>query len=284
MSSDWRRKFRFGIGLCILIAATACSSTRKAVREPIKEQGETFLIEQLKHHELEFQSFSAHFNATYSTGPDETSVSGTLRIHHDSIIWISITPALRLEAIRLELTPDSIKYLNRLNTTYLIKDFSYISQLINKSLDYDMAQAFLLGNDFSLYETNKFRASIDNMQYKLSTTDRRKIRRTVRRNNDNISIPIQWIWLDPENFKISKVLLKEAERDSRKFLATYSEFENINNQLIPTRMEFNAETEAETVSIVINYSKIQIDQDLTFPFRIPDSYNEIKELHFKKKR
>jgi len=269
----------------ILILATgytACTGTRKAVRAPIKEEGTEFLINKLQENELKFNQFSAKFNVTYQVDGKKTSVSGNLRIDYDSIIWISISPALGLEAVRFMLTTDSIKYLNRLSKTFLSQDFLYINQLLNKTMDYDMAQSFLIGNDFSLYESNSFKASIDNQQYKLNTIDRRKIRRFVRHSEDDISIPIQSIWLDPENFKISKVLIKEAERDNRKFIATYGEFNNIEGRLIPSDLEFNIETEVNKVKIKIRYSNIQFEQDQTYPFRIPENYTEIKDLQSKK--
>ena len=261
----------------------ACTASRKAVREPIKEEGAEFLTNKLKDHELKFHQFSAKFNVTYQVDRKKTTVSGNLRIGYDSIIWISITPALGIEAVRFMLTPDSIKYLNRLNNTYFVRDFSYINHLLNKTLDYDMAQAFLIGNDFSLYESNSFKASVENQQYKLNTVNRRKLRRYVRRSEDDISIPIQSIWLDPENFKISKVLLKEAERDSRKFVATYDEFSDVDGKLIPTKLDFQVETDDKKIRIQITYSRIQLDQEQTYPFRIPESYTEIEDLQTKNK-
>jgi len=140
---------QFLIILALAASLPACTGSRKAVREPIKEEGAEFLTSKLKEHELKFQQLSAKFNVTYQVDQKKTNVSGNLRIDYDSIIWISITPALGIEAVRFMLTPDSIKYINRLSNTYLVKDFAYINQLLNKTLDYDMAQAFLIGNDFS---------------------------------------------------------------------------------------------------------------------------------------
>jgi len=274
---------RLTVLLFVGISLVACTGSRKAVREPIREQGADFLVNKLKEHELTFNQFSAKFSATYEADKKKSTVSGNLRIEHDSIIWISITPALGIEAVRFMLTPDSIKYINRLSNTYLLQGFSYINQLLNKTLDYDMAQSFLTGNDFSLYESNSFRASIENQQYKLSTTDRRKLRRYVRRSEDDISIPIQSIWLDPESFKISKVLLKEADRDSRRFLATYSEFQDIDTKIIPSNLDFRVETVDKKVRIRISYSKIQLDQEQTYSFRVPGNYTEIKDLQPDKK-
>ena len=274
--------FQFGIAIIILAVFSSCTGSRKAVRETIKEQGDEYLMNKLKEHEFKFNQFSAKFNVTYQVNRKKTTVSGNLRIEKDSIIWISITPALGIEAVRFMLTPDSIKFINRINNTYFVHEFTYINQLLNKTLDYDMAQAFLIGNDFSLYESNTFKASIENQQYKLSTINRRKLRRFVRRSDDDISIPIQSIWLDPESYKVSKVLLKEAERDSRKFQANYSEFEKIDEEFIPTKLEFKVETVDKKVNIKINYSKIQINQNQTYPFRIPEKYTEMQELQPKK--
>ena len=273
---------QFGIAIIFLAAFSSCTASRKAVREPIKEQGDEFLLKKLKEHELKFDQFSAKFNVTYQVDRKKTTVSGNLRIEHDSIIWISITPALGIEAVRFMLSPDSIKFINRLSNTYFVHDFAYINQLLNKTLDYDMAQAFLIGNDFSLYESNTFKATVDNQVYKLSTTNRRKLRRFVRCSEDDISIPLQSIWLDPESFKVSKVLLKEAERDSRKFQANYAEFVQVNEEFIPTNLEFKVETVDKKINIKIKYSKIQINQNQTYPFRIPENYTKIKELQHQK--
>ena len=77
-------------------------------------------------------------------------------------------------------------------------------------------------------------------------------------------------------------MLKEAERDSRKFQANYAEFEKVMEELIPTILEFRVETDEKKISIKIKYSKIQLNQDQTYPFRIPESYTETKELQPKK--
>ncbi len=265
------------------IGISACTGSRKAVRAPIKEQGAEYLVGKLKGNELKFHQFSAKFSATYTVDQKKTNVSGNLRIAYDSIIWIAITPALGIEAVRFMLTPDSIKYLNRLDNTFLVQNFSYINQLLNKTLDYDMAQSFLTGNDFSLYESNTFKASVENQQYKLNTENRRKIRRAVRHSEEEISIPLQTIWLDPETFKISKVLLKEAERDNRKFIATYEGFEDVGGKMIPSILDFKIETSEKKVRIKIVFTKMQIDQDLTFPFKIPENYKELKDLQPVKK-
>jgi len=281
-SQRQNRSIYFTINLiALLLLSVSCTTSRKAIREPLMEEGAEFLINKLKENELKFSTLSAKFTAVYAHDRKKTNLSGQLRIKRDSMIWISITPMMGIEMARFMLTPDSIKYLNRINSTSLSKDFKFINQLLNKTLDFDMAQAFLTGNDFSLYETNTFRAGIDNQEYRLSTSNRRKLKRHVRRSEDEISIPLQSIWLDPESFKILRVVLKEAERDSRKFTAEYSGFELSGEQQMPALLDYRIETDDEKIRIRIEYSKLQLDQDLSFPFSVPEGYTAIETIEFK---
>lgn len=276
-----RLSYLLGGILPLILLSAGCTTSRKAIREPLKEQGADYLINKLKDNELKFNTLSAKFTAVYARDRKKTNLSGQLRIKRDSMIWISVTPMLGIEMARFLLTPDSIKYLNRINATYLAKDFKFINQLFNKTLDFDMAQAFLTGNDFSLYETNTFRAGIENHEYRLSTSNRRKLKRYVRRSDDEISIPLQSIWLDPVSFKIMRVVLKEAERDSRKFTAEYAGFEMSGEQQIPALLDYKIETDKEKIRIRIEFSKLALDQELSFPFSVPDDYTAIESIEVK---
>jgi hypothetical protein len=265
--------------VCFTIFLLAsCTSARHIIKAPLKEQGSDYLFGQLKNSEIHFNELSAKFSAEYTNDKKTTSFSGQIRIKHDSLIWISISPVLGIEMLRVMLTNDSVKYINRISSTYFLRDFNYMNRLLNKALDFDMVQAFLLGNDFSFYENGKFKAGIDNGLYKLSTAERHKLKKYLRHNETIDNIPIQHIWLDPENFKISQVVIKEIEKDSRKFEANYSDFEDINGQLFPTNLSFAIETGESKVSIKVSYSKIVIDQHQNFPFRIPENYQAIEEI------
>lgn len=274
-------RFPAGIWFFLTIVLTilaGCTASKKVIKAPLKEEGEMYLLQKLKDNELKFNTLSAKFEADYIYEKNKTTVSGQLRILHDSIIWLSVTPALGIEMVRFVLTPDSIFYLNRINNTYLEKPFSFINELLNKAIDFDMAQSFLIGNDFALYETGNFKATIDKDEYRLNTQERRKIRKYVRRGEKDVTIPIQSIWLNPETFKISRVMLKEADRDPRKFTATYSLMQNIDNQLVPGNLEFIAETIDKNIKIKIGYSRIVIDQEITVPYKVPANYEKVETL------
>lgn len=264
-------------GITLLIAGS-CSSTKRLIKEPLKEQGAEYLFENLKQNELKYNYFSARFSASFRQNKNSNSFSGQIRIHKDSLIWISISPALGIEMARVLISNDSVKYMNRIENTYFISDFNYINSLINSTLDFDMLQAFLTGNDFSFYENSSFKASIDNREYKLVTTERRKLKKYLR-YNQHISIPLQNIWLNPDNFKITRVLVKEVNQSGRKLEGRY-EYQMSEGQLVPFHLNFQLETaeNKNTVEIKVDYSKVNTGETLQFPFRIPEKYNRVNKF------
>ena len=267
----------FGLMLIsFLFIVSACSVSKRTIKAPLKEQGAEYLFQNLKSHELKYDFLSARFSASFSQNKKSTTFSGQIRIQRDSSIWISISPIMGIEMVRVLITPDSIKYMNRIDKSYFIDNFDYINTLINSTLDYDMLQSFLTGNDFSFYENSSFRAGIDNQEYKLITTNRKKLKKYVR-HNEEISIPIQNIWLNAETFKISKVLIRELTPNARKLEGVY-EYSMNEGQLMPVKVRFDLETMDHKNTIEMDYSKISLSNDLRFPFTIPDKYRRVSKF------
>ena len=267
----------FSLLLIFSVLITAgCSTSKRTIKAPLKEQGADYLFENLKSHELKYDFLTARFSATFSQNKKNTSFSGQIRIQRDSAIWISISPIMGIEMVRVMITNDSIKYMNRIDNSYFTGNFDYINTLINSTLDYDMLQSFLTGNDFSFYESSSFRAGIENQEYKLITTNRRKLKKYVR-HNEEINIPLQNIWLNPETFKISKVLIRELIPNGRKLEGVY-EYSMNEGQLMPAKVHFALETLDNKNTIEVDYSKISLANDLRFPFTIPGKYKRVSRF------
>jgi hypothetical protein len=253
----------------------SCNPQKKVYKTPIKEEGADFLFGKLKDNEFKFTGFSAKFSADYKNNGDKKSLDGQIRILHDSIIWITITPVLGIEVMRIMISQDSVKFINRMNNTYFTGDYRYVNNFLNTNIDFDLLQSFLTGNDLSFYENGKFKASLDKGQYKLSTAERTKLKKFVRNNQENLRILIQNIWIDPVTFKISRADVKEIRRENIKLEAGYSEYEKIEEQLFPKVMNFEIFADNK-IDVNVQFSKININSPLTFPFKIPQTYKQIK--------
>ncbi len=263
--------------ILLLIIGTSCKTTRKIIKEPLKAAGSVYLFDQLKANELKFDYFNAKFNLDYIYNKKKTEFKGQIRIKKDSMIWVSFSPALGIEAARLLITNDSVKFINRINKTYFEGDYKYLNQYLETNVDFDILQAIIIGNDLSHYENNKFRASVDNKFYKLSTAARSKLKKFVRKHEMEPKVFIQSILMSPDNFKISKLSLKEIKKENKKLEASYSRFTEIDEQLFPKSINFDLQAENK-INVEMIYSKIDINEKLNFPFNVPRKYQLITIL------
>mgnify|MGYP001766475504 CR=1 FL=1 len=261
--------------MAAVLLLSSCRSSRPLIKAPLKEEGPDYLYAQLKENELKFDWLSLKFDASYTQKRNTTDFKGQVRIRKDSLIWITITPALGIEMFRMVITNDSVKYVNRLNKDYFVGDYELVSRFLQIHVDFDILQSIILGNDFQFYENNNFRASIDNLDYKLSTTGRRKIKRAAEEANDDPVTLLQNIWLDPDSYKIKKIDLKEYLKDNRKLEAYYGEFQALESQIYPSSIKYNILAD-DLLKISISYNKVTLNEPMAFPFSIPENYEQIK--------
>lgn len=252
----------------------SCSSKRSMYKAPIKNEGAAYLISQLQDHQLKYDTFGAKFSLHYSGDKEKTSFKGNIRIKRDSMIWISIAPVMGIEIARILITPDSAKVIDRAHKSYFTESYNYVNRYLNHALDFDMLQALLIGNDFSFYEKTEWNTSIEGGLYKLATADRRKLKKYAR-DNQVTEIPIQNTWLDPHSFKIKKIMVKEIQPGkSRKLTAQYGEYYVVNSQRIPLHAEFDVRAD-ENITIMLDYSRVKIDEKMKFPFHISSKYKRL---------
>ncbi len=253
----------------------SCNPQKKIIKAPIKEKGADYLFQNLKQNELKYDWFTAKFSASYENKGESNSFNGQIRILHDSVIWLSFSPLLGIEVFRIIITPDSVKFINRINNTFFIGDYNYVNKFLRTNIDFDILQSFLIGNDLSFYEDGKFRASLDGGLYKLSTAERMKLKKFVRNSQEPLRILIQNIWIDPESFKITRADVKEIGKQNLKLEATYSVFEKIENQLFPKEISFDIYAD-NNIHVSVEFNRININMPQLFPFKIPPSYRQIK--------
>lgn len=252
----------------------SCSPARKTLKVPVKKETAEFLVQKLKENELHYSWLSAKFSADYENNGKENSFSGQIRIRKDSLIWISLTPLLGIEAVRLIITRDSVKMINRLNDTYFTGDYNLINKFLDANIDYDLLQAFLLGNDLGNYESEKFRACVEDGRYKLANGERKKMNGLNKNSSENQRVFLHDIWLDPVSFKITRASIKETGKENTRLESAYGPFETVDNQILPLKSDYTISA-AHTIRVNVEFSKINLDKPQQFPFKIPSNYTPL---------
>jgi hypothetical protein len=269
----------YAIALLLLFTSLSffsCKTSRHhELVQPIKEQGPDYLFAQMKKSEFNYKTLSLKFSAEVESNGENNSFSGNIYLVKDSLMWISIQK-FGLEAVRLLITNDSAKMINRINKTYFVSNFEKVNELFKTDFDFDILQSVLTGNDFTYYEGDVFKASIELKWYHLSTLGRQKIKKYVKSEKEYSMVLIEDLWLDATTFKIVKTTLKEIKtQDKRKIECNYSEFLTLGDKLFPQKLEFSI-TDEKKLKGIINFTRISPDKVEDFPFNIPSTYTKSK--------
>lgn len=234
------------------------------------------LTANLKANEFKFEKLKARLTIDADIDSSSNSFTVALRIQHDSVIWMSLSK-LGIEGARVLITKDTVKFVNTIKGQYFIGDFAYLSSYLNTELDYEVIQSLLIGNSVTFYdEAEKIKPGIDNCQYTLGTIRKFKLRKVMERGKE-LKEAVQSIYMIPETFKIARILFYDFNPD-RRFDAQFGAFatpENSNNQLFPYKMNYVIRAQ-KNVKIAIDYNKVQLDEELSFPFNIKDNYERIQ--------
>lgn len=274
----------------VLTALFSCKSQEiKKEKIRINHHSTKFLIEQLSKNEFKFNHLSTKANFEYNDGKKK-SFKAHLRIKKDSAIWMSITPLLGIEMARILITKDSIKFMNRVNKEYFIGDFSYTNKHFGSDLDYQMLQALLVGNSLDFDgDAKKIKSSIDRKKgaYYISTVKKRKVRKEIKKDKGKFKKQTQALWLTPVTYKINSLLLsapkdnkkgnrKDNKKDDKSLLVNYLNQTTVGTQLFPFKLVFTLESEIP-IKIGVTYNKVNTEKTVTFPFKIPSKYVQIKK-------
>lgn len=279
MSKPYDLKFLFFVVLLFFSVMTittlpSCKTSGKTVK--IKEEKKTedksapdlqSLIEQ---HSFTANSMSAKASVRYKTATgDNTEFNINMRMLKDSAIWISISPLLGIEVARVMLTPDSVMYMDRMNNKYALNNYNYLNRMFDVNVDFEIIQGILTGNLFA-YKKNKFNSVyLEDQYYILSTLSKKKLQRSLEDIDINRPV-VQDMYIDPSTYRIIRLQI-EDHRSGKMLQTSYSDHRETITGLFPHRLVTIVKA-GEQVDVDIQYQKLNINETVTFPFKIPSGY------------
>ncbi len=281
MSKYSNRKLVFLLpALLFLLCLYSCRPVRKThkpivIREShtLTERSADELLALIHQHRFDAQWLGAKAEVEYQREDRKDVFDITLRMRKDSLIWVSVSPLLGLETARILITPDSVKFLNRLSREYLVSNFEFLNNRLRMNVDFDILQSLLTGNIFA-YKKNKFNSVYNNEDgyYILSTLSKHKLKRALEEKDPNKPV-VQDIWISDENFRIVKLSI-EDERLNKMLITQYHQFKATAAGQFPFKSSTYIKAEEE-ISFAISFKKVIVNEPLQFPFSIPASYKPI---------
>lgn len=251
---------------------TSCTTKKKATKTSLREFTANRLIKEVEENSFDFDNFQAKVNVKIETNNKNVSVKGQLRMQKDSIIWTSISLPLGLEVVRVKIQHDSVFFLNRTQKTYLCESIDAFGDISPMITSIGFIQSVLVGNDINLRESDNYKIQIVNGHYNLLISN--KLKKSIKRSNEEWKVILRDIWIDPQLFKITKYFIKEYNDNKRKIELQYSDFQQVGEKYVPTKITIQVHGDYY-MKATINYSNIMVGDDIDYNFSVPKKYERI---------
>jgi hypothetical protein len=273
----------------------AVSSTTQVHRD----RSAGYLLKRYERNEFMYDWLGIKIDAEIVTMGKTESFKANIRMKRDSVIWVSISPALGIEVFRVLITPDSVKYISRIpdDKYFYLGGFETITDVAKVDMDFHMLQDILIGNAVGIdKDEGKFRTEIDENKYLLISRYKRRVRRIVGvnerklspgdtivvnpndpryqrsvRRSDEEDLIISRYWLEPENYRLVKSLFNDL-LNQRTVEINYESFEQEGEQFYPSRCRLNVRSAAHQQEISFRILKLALNKPYDFPFEIPSDF------------
>lgn len=283
-----------------LLALSSCKTKRALEVSPLFPLNENALLYLVDQGSFNYKSFSSKLSV-YSSSPNQSgSFKVNLRMQKDSAIWMSITPALGIEAVRVLIEPDSLLYINKMKSQYFAGAYDEIDSLLQYATQFAFLENLLVGNPVEIEPDEKYVTLVDELYYVLQTKVKRKLKKTVDINVkrtlqdslygdvlrpkrfekateklDDTDLIVKRYYIRASDFRIARVNIDDLQY-GRSMQIKYSKFEVIDGHSFPLKIDISVRTPNETSVVEIEHSRIKINEPQTYPFKIPSSYKAIR--------
>ena len=265
---------RLLLGTLVLLLLASCRSTKKigtaiskkdttgrVTVDGSREDSARFIRNiflKIDSNRVQYTTFNSKVNIDYKGGDGKNyDVNANVRMYRDSAIWISANAILGIEAMRVLITRDSLKLLNKLDKVYTARSVDYLQEVTSLPLDLPTLQELIIGNA----------VFIDSNVSSFST------------NANTISMLIigQWfknlLTMDAGSHTLLHSKLDDVNiARNRTADLSYDEYENKKGFLFSTKRRIVV-AEKTRLDIKLDFKQYNINEEVSFPFSVPKNYD-----------
>ena len=247
-------KFRYIIIIVLLYGCGPGKNLTSTVGEIPEMRTKQILKKHIKQH-AKFNTLQCKLKIELFQNSKAQSNTVTLRMDRGKTIWINAF----LNMIRIKITPDRVQMYNKIDKTYFDGDFSLIKQLLGIDLDFSNLENLLLGETFFKHNSSSLKQVKDNNS--VYTLKPYKLDPTL-----NVLYRINPFYFKMKTQEISHL------KEEIYLKVNYDDFQEINQQLIPSKMAITINEKQNNTFIKLNLKSVSLNQSIRFPFKLPKGY------------
>ena len=205
------------------------------------------------------------FTANYSGSDEKKNFKGFIRLKHDSVLMVSVSPLMGIELFRLKLDEDSVGFIDRYYKTYYRDALFVLVKKYGIPADFNLIQSFLLGYDIFWDDPEimprKFR----------ETDDFYAVEYFVSGERSNFGVE----YFYAKNLKIKRILVTNFSGGSSLDILYNSYFDEKDISFVPNELNISFIQGNSIDKLELSYKSAELNKVLNFPFSISDKYTRV---------
>ena len=245
--------------ICILILLSSCRGTKTTIGK-----SNVSVNDIIKNHNAtapNFTTLAGRVQVVYEDDKKKQTITASVRIEKDKTIWIKAS-ILGITLAKVLITPDGVSYYESISKTYFEGNYSFLSDLLGIEINFNKAQDILLGQSIVPLDSSNYKAEL--------IIDELKLRPKQETNNF-----MHTVLLNTNNYRLSSESLSQPE-DNRILNIRYENYQLIEEQYYPSIIDINALEKGSKTTIGLKFRKIDLNVNVSFPFKVPNGYKEIQ--------
>jgi hypothetical protein len=256
---------KIALVLVLSVFILSCKSKAIAVtasNEPFavsNEMSAKKIIENYYNNKNQFSTLYIKSSARYADNKQTQNVTAEIKIKKDEQILVSIR-FLGITMAKALITPKTVSYYEKLNSSYFEGDYSSLSQWLGTDLDYNKIQNMLLGKAIDDLTKGKYQESLFEQTYRLDDTSNKNTKKSF--------------FLDAHTFLIEKQEITQTAEE-RMIKVAYGDNKVYNESTLPTSVLINTFQKKGNTEINLEYNSVSFNEELSFPYSVPNGFKRI---------
>lgn len=243
-----------------VITLTSCKTKQAVVAEQAADAkvGVSSVATGHYANKKDFKTAYIRAGAKYKDSKQSHSMSAEIKILKDEKILISVR-FLGITMAKALITPDRVSYYEKLGNKYFEGNYALLSNWLGTELDYAKVQNILLGVAMDDLTKNKYQESLENGLHKLVSIKG--------------SVSKQFLF-ESANYLLKQQSVAQAGQEPRSLVINYPAHKDWVKAKLPVEIKIEAE-QKDKVTIDIDYDNITFDENLSFPYSVPEGFDQI---------
>ncbi|WP_231862356.1 DUF4292 domain-containing protein [Nonlabens marinus] len=242
-------------GLVLALVLISCGGSQKAAEKAVTTAAKTKIIKAHNLAVIDFNTIQSRLGVKYQDANRSHSLTVDLRMEKGKQIWMSVR-VLGITMAKVYITPDRVQFYEKLQKRSFDGDFQLVSDFLGEELNFEQLENLLLGQVIEPLNSMDYR--VDNNRYEFRQS----------------GVIEKLFALRPSDFKVAQQSISKKSENTT-LDVQYLQYQTVSGKVLPEDITINANSNGNLVQVELQMNNVEFDQDLSFPFEMPDNYKRM---------